>query len=55
VKVGCFALRLFFATVPHPLKGSRKNTWSITINGNWRLTFTFQDGDVFILNYEDYH
>lgn len=39
----------------HPLKGNRKNTWSITVNGNWRLTFVFEQGDVFVLNYEDYH
>ena len=39
----------------HQLKGSRKGFWSITVNGNWRLTFEFQDGNVHILNYEDYH
>jgi len=39
----------------HSLKGSRKRTWSITVNANWRLTFEFTDGNVYILNYEDYH
>ena len=39
----------------HPLKGDRKELWSITVNGNWRLTFEFFNGDVHILNYEDYH
>ena len=39
----------------HPLKGSRKGLWSITVNGNWRITFEFQDGNVYIVNYEDYH
>jgi len=39
----------------HPLKGHRKEEWSITVNGNWRLTFKFDDGNVYILNYEDYH
>lgn len=29
--------------------------WSLTVNGNWRLTFVFEDGNVYILNYEDYH
>jgi proteic killer suppression protein len=38
----------------HPLKGDRQSIWSITVNGNWRLTFEFKDGDVYILNYEDY-
>ncbi len=39
----------------HSLKGSRKGTWSLTVNANWRLTFQFTDGTVYILNYEDYH
>lgn len=39
----------------HSLQGKRRNEWSITVNGNWRLTFKFKSGDVFILNYEDYH
>jgi proteic killer suppression protein len=39
----------------HKLKGDRKDSWSITVNGNWRLTFEFIDGDVYIVNYEDYH
>jgi len=39
----------------HPLKGSRKGIWSITVNANWRLIFKFTDGNVYILNYEDYH
>lgn len=39
----------------HSLKGRRKNLWSITVNGNWRLTFEFDAGNVYILNYEDYH
>ena len=39
----------------HPLKGKRKGIWSISVSGNWRLTFEFDDGNVYILNYEDYH
>ncbi|MCX7119990.1 MAG: type II toxin-antitoxin system RelE/ParE family toxin [Legionellales bacterium] len=39
----------------HKLKGDRKDLWSITVNGNWRITFEFTDGDVYIVNYEDYH
>jgi proteic killer suppression protein len=39
----------------HPLKGNRKGAWSITVNGNWQLTFEFKNGNVHILNYEDYH
>jgi proteic killer suppression protein len=39
----------------HPLKGSDKRRWSIWVNGNWRITFEFVDGDAYILDYEDYH
>jgi proteic killer suppression protein len=39
----------------HKLKGHSKNLWSICVNKNWRLTFEFIDGDIYILNYEDYH
>jgi proteic killer suppression protein len=39
----------------HPLKGQREGIWSITVSANWRLTFEFIDGNVHILNYEDYH
>ena len=39
----------------HPLKGSRKGLWSITVNGNWRVTFEFKEGHVYIVNYEDDH
>jgi len=39
----------------HSFKGSRKGLWSITVNGNWRVTFEFTDGNAYIVNYEDYH
>jgi proteic killer suppression protein len=39
----------------HRLKGSERGRWSIWVNGNWRLTFEFIDGHVYILDYEDYH
>ncbi len=39
----------------HILKGDRDGIWSIKVNGNWRITFRFEDGDVYIVNYEDYH
>ncbi|HGS5808343.1 TPA: type II toxin-antitoxin system RelE/ParE family toxin [Vibrio parahaemolyticus] len=39
----------------HSLKGDRNGIWSITVNGNWRITFEFVDGNAYILNYEDYH
>lgn len=39
----------------HPLKGNRKGTWAVSVSGNWRITFKIQDGDIFDINYEDYH
>ena len=39
----------------HQLKGDRKGIWSISVSGNWRITFEFTDGNVYIVNYEDYH
>ena len=39
----------------HPLKGRAKDLWSIWVSGNWRLTFEFSDGNVYVLDYEDYH
>lgn len=38
----------------HPLVGREKGRWSIWVNGNWRVTFEFREGDAFILDYEDY-
>lgn len=39
----------------HPLKGIDKGRWSIMVNGNWRITFEFVNGDAYVLDYEDYH
>ena len=39
----------------HPLKGDRAGSWAIDVSGNWRLTFRFDGGHVYDLDYEDYH
>ena len=39
----------------HGLKGSASGRWSIWVNGNWRITFEFREGDAFIVDYEDDH
>lgn len=39
----------------HSLKGSERGRWSVWVNGNWRVTFKFQDGHAYVLDYEDYH
>jgi proteic killer suppression protein len=39
----------------HALQGDLRNHWSIRVNGNWRLTFKFEETDVILLDYRDYH
>ena len=39
----------------HKLSGNRKDEWSVSISGNWRITFEEQDGAIYGLNLEDYH
>lgn len=39
----------------HALKGKRTGYWAIDVSGNWRLTFRFDSGHVYDLDYEDYH
>lgn len=39
----------------HPLKGREAGRWSLRVNGNWRLTYAFEDGDAILIDYEDYH
>ncbi|WP_233981883.1 type II toxin-antitoxin system RelE/ParE family toxin [Pectobacterium versatile] len=39
----------------HPLKGSEQGRWSISVSGNWRLTFRFDGDDVELVDYLDYH
>ena len=39
----------------HELKGDRKGAWSVTVSGNWRVTFRFEGKDAFDVDYVDYH
>ena len=39
----------------HPLQGSLKGHWSITVNGNWRMVFAFEGADAVLIDYLDYH
>ena len=39
----------------HELKGSRSGTWSISVSGNWRLTFDLEQRQICNLDLEDYH
>jgi toxin HigB-1 len=39
----------------HALAGSLAGYWSVWVSGNWRLTFTFDNGDAVLVDYQDYH
>jgi len=39
----------------HELKGKLAGLWSVRVNGNWRMTFKFENGDAILVNYQDYH
>ena len=39
----------------HPLKGALKGYWSISISGNWRMIFRFENGDACDVDLIDYH
>lgn len=39
----------------HPLKGKLKGFWSVSVTGNWRIVFRFEDGDVYDVDLVDYH
>lgn len=45
----------FYGADLHPLKGDLLNHWSVKVNGNWRVTFKFIDGNAYVVNYQDYH
>jgi proteic killer suppression protein len=39
----------------HPLKGTLAEHWSVKVSGNWRMTFRMENGNAYIVNYQDYH
>lgn len=39
----------------HQLKGKEKDKWSVKVNANWRIIFEFIDGNVYVVDYLDYH
>ena len=39
----------------HPLKGKLDGHWSVKVSGNWRVTFRMENGNAYIVNYQDYH
>ena len=39
----------------HELKGTRKGHYAVSVSGNWRVTFRFEDGAAVEVDYVDYH
>jgi proteic killer suppression protein len=39
----------------HLLKGNLKGHWSVRVNGNWRMTFLFEDGNAILVDCRDDH
>ncbi len=39
----------------HRLKGNRKDEYSVSVTGNWRITWRMDGEDVTDVNLEDYH
>lgn len=39
----------------HRLSGDMNGRWSISVSGNWRLTFELDDNEIVNLDLEDYH
>jgi toxin HigB-1 len=37
------------------LKGDLQGFWSVTISGNWRIIFRFEDGAALDVDLVDYH
>jgi proteic killer suppression protein len=39
----------------HRLKGRDKDRYSVSVSGNWRITFAFAGKDAVDVDLEDYH
>jgi addiction module HigA family antidote len=38
----------------HPLKGALQGHFAVSVSGNWRVTFRFEEGDAVDVDYVDY-
>jgi proteic killer suppression protein len=48
----CVSQRSYAECLP---KGGLSGHWSVSVNGIWRLTFAFENGDAILVNYRDVH
>jgi toxin HigB-1 len=39
----------------HALRGFRPTRYTIHVNGPWCITFEFEGGDAFVVDFEQYH
>ena len=39
----------------HILEPKKDNIWAVIVSGNWRITFRFENSNVYIVDYKDYH
>jgi proteic killer suppression protein len=64
-RVGDILTRLNAVTAPehmnqpgfhlHPLTGTYKGFWAVTVRANWRVIFRFEGEDAADVDYLDYH
>jgi toxin HigB-1 len=39
----------------HKLSGNKQGQYAVKVSGNWRIFFEFVEGNVYIVDYDDYH
>jgi proteic killer suppression protein len=39
----------------HKLSGLLNGFWAVTVSGNWRVVFRFENGEAELVDYLDYH
>jgi len=39
----------------HKLDGDKRGQYAVKVSGNWRVFFMFVKGNVYVVNYGDYH
>ena len=39
----------------HPLAGELRGHFAVSVSGNWRVTFRFENGHAVDVDYTDYH
>ena len=48
-------LRTLQGAALHKLRGSRRGQWAMTVNGPWRVCFSFRMGDAYDVEITDDH